>query len=888
MGMTISIIPMIIILLLNFIQARHTDNVSNAGISKLTTDNLDAKVQGVHDLCLSQQEVLQTMVTNSLNIVEREMNAYGKPHYGSEMVSWNAKNQLNDNTQSVNLPRMMVGDKWLGQISSPSVQAPVVDPVYRGLKITATIFQRMNADGDMLRVATNVVKTDGKRAIGTYIPAVNPDGTPNPVIAAVMSGSTFTGKALVVGKWYIAAYKPIKNPAGEIIGMIYTGIPQESAAVLRKAISSYTIGDRGYVFVLDGKGNYIISKDSRQDGQSALETVDKDGAPFMKNIVEDALKLTDGAIGKTTFNWKSPLDKEPQKQTARYMYFKKWDWVIVAVAYDDEVYAVRNEVHRINLRGMMTVSVITIAVLLASLFIMSLMNRTIAMPVSHIAGVADKLATGDLDAEIGIRQADEIGLLAESFRTLRNSIAEKAACASEIADGNLNVSISAASEKDALSKSMIDMVTSLKTMSSEITTLTESALSGKLDVQADVTKYKGDYAKMIVGLNALMRAIFEPIENVSATLKDASRRNLTARVDGVFKGAFAALRDNTNTTLVALEQAISQVGLTVEQINTASGEISSSSHNVAEGTNEQASALEQISASLEEITSMAKQNAANAMQGQNLAKEANDSSRQGNEAMLNMNSAIYDIKKSSDETAKIVKTIDEIAFQTNLLALNAAVEAARAGEAGKGFAVVAEEVRKLAQRSAEAAKNTSSLIEQAVIRADNGVNIADGVAKVLVEIENKTRKVNNLMGEVSAASREQSLGIEQISLGMSSIDKVTQRNAINSQETANAALQLASQAGVLNEMVSSFNVTKQTGVYGAHTAMTIHATDEPLSKRRSTITPQRKHTPVMAHRSATKNLALHRDNTRPEDIIPFDNEDGDFDSSSDDILKRDF
>jgi methyl-accepting chemotaxis protein len=239
-----------------------------------------------------------------------------------------------------------------------------------------------------------------------------------------------------------------------------------------------------------------------------------------------------------------------------------------------------------------------------------------------------------------------------------------------------------------------------------------------------------------------------------------------------------------------------------EQTSSAAGQVSSASQSLAQGASEQAAAIEETTSSVEEMSSMTKQNAGNANEAKKLAGSARASADKGTEAMTRMGRAIDDIKKSSDETAKIIKTIDEIAFQTNLLALNAAVEAARAGEAGKGFAVVAEEVRNLAMRSAEAAKNTANMIEGSVKNADHGVQISKEVAQILGDIAEGNRKVNDLVGEISAASNEQAQGIEQISTAVGQMDSVTQQNAANAEESASASEELAAQAEELNKMVA--------------------------------------------------------------------------------------
>jgi len=280
----------------------------------------------------------------------------------------------------------------------------------------------------------------------------------------------------------------------------------------------------------------------------------------------------------------------------------------------------------------------------------------------------------------------------------------------------------------------------------------------------------------------------------------------------------------------ALKAIIDGLSAGSKQISSASSQVSQSSQSLAEGASVQASSLEETSASLEELSSMTKQNSDNARQANAMAGEASASAVESRQAMDRMGDAIGKIKASADETAKIIKTIDEIAFQTNLLALNAAVEAARAGDAGKGFAVVAEEVRNLARRSAEAAKTTASLIEGSQKNADNGVAVSGDVGRFLGQIADKVQKLSGLVGEVSAASEEQTKGISQISIAVTEMDKVTQTNAANAEESASASEELFAQAKELGDMVSSL-VGLVNGASSA--ALSAMSSPEPTSPSRA-------------------------------------------------------
>ncbi|MDH4226784.1 MAG: methyl-accepting chemotaxis protein [Deltaproteobacteria bacterium] len=261
-----------------------------------------------------------------------------------------------------------------------------------------------------------------------------------------------------------------------------------------------------------------------------------------------------------------------------------------------------------------------------------------------------------------------------------------------------------------------------------------------------------------------------------------------------------------NPVIKLLVTMVGELGSGASSVSDVATHLTSASQELSNGASEQASSLEETSASVEEISSMVRQNAGNAEEASKLATAAFDTARKGEESVSHMMNAMEVINQSSFEVSNIIKVINEIAFQTNLLALNAAVEAARAGEHGKGFAVVAEEVRNLARRSGEAAKETGVLIENSVNKAKDGARLAQGAGDVLRLIVESNRKVQALVSEISTASKEQSEGLGQVTKAIGELDKITQAISANSEETASSSEELASQANALKDMVEKLVV----------------------------------------------------------------------------------
>ncbi|MGQ9791945.1 MAG: methyl-accepting chemotaxis protein [Armatimonadota bacterium] len=752
-------------------------------IVKLVDSDLAHVVETTSQMVASQDALLQHVVNHNLNVARHLLKGAGGFQLTPEQVTWNAINQFTQQVQTVHLPKVLVGGTWLGQQRDPNAPVPVVDKVKSLVGGTCTIFQRMNPQGDMLRVATNVVGKDGKRAIGTFIPAVNPDGTPNPVVSTVLRGETYRGVAFVDDSWYVTAYEPIRDGSGRIIGMLYTGVKTESVDALRKAIMGIRVGKDGYIGVLGGKGHqrghYIISKDGKRDGENIWEAKDSSGRYFIQEMINRAVELEPGESFKMYYPWKNPGESKPRQKVAMVTYYAPWDWVIVATAYQDDFGAAFQRLQTVRRQRLWTFVLAGLIASVVGSIVFLRFGRAIAKPLNQMVQVASAIAEGKLNQRIEHRSPDETGLLADAFRKMLAYMQEMAQVARRMAQGDLTVRISPRSAEDELGQAFATLIAGLRESTSQL-------------------------AQTTATLSTTSQQLAAATEQSSRSMQDVAKGSEQLALNA----------SGAATSVDELKSAIQQVKTSSEMQKQSAAE-------AEEGMKQAAQAVEEVARSAQHMSSSAQQAAAIAQTGGQAVQETIQTMSKIQEQAQVSAQRVKELDRLGQQIGAIVETIEQIAEQTNLLALNAAIEAARAGEHGRGFAVVADEVRKLAEQAAASTKEIGTLIasvrhgvEQAVQamehtreEIDSGFARSTVASEALAQIVQAAQTVASEVEGVTAIAQQMSASVQQVLASVSSVRAAAEENAAAvvamDQHTQQLAETISTVASVSEEAAAS-------------------------------------------------------------------------------------
>ncbi|WP_168175789.1 methyl-accepting chemotaxis protein [Thermogutta terrifontis] len=571
-----------------------------------------------------------------------------------ETVTWQAVNQFTKQSQAVQLPRMYIGNTWLGQVTDFSTPAPFVDEITKLTGMTCTVFQRMNSQGDMLRVTTTVRTEQDRRAVGTFIPAVNPDGSPNPVVSTVLRGETYTGKAFVVNKWYLTTYVPIFNDKREVIGCLYVGVPRDDIAELRQGIMNIVVGKTGYVYVLQGtgekRGTYVISQGGKRDGECIWEAKDADGRYFIQSIIDKALKLKPGECAFERYPWKNPGDKTARWKVAAVTYFEPWDWVIGAGAYEDDFQDALGRVDQAlnsmlwwTLAGATTMTLVCLGVSFVG-------TRRTVQGLQRVVSLLKDIAQGegDLTKRLPEEGNDEVAELAQWFNRfvarLQEMIHQVVVSADQFTEGARIVAESAqvvAQGAQTQSASVEEMTASIEELTRSVTAIRE--LAAEADNLARQSSQSAEHggaavAKSVEAMQAIRESskrIADIIQVISELAGQTNLLALNAAIEAARAGehgmGFAVVADEvrklaerTNHAAQEIAQLIRESTRLVEEGARMSDNLGSSLEEIlnnikvtaekvsaiAQKTNEQIMVAKEVQTAVQGIAQVAEQSAA--------------------------------------------------------------------------------------------------------------------------------------------------------------------------------------------------------------------------------------------------------------------------------------
>ncbi len=560
-----ALLPVLILLIVSSVQRHQVGSQVDYALDKLSKDQLRSMAVDAYALCQSQQEALLQTIKANLNVAVDQLQRRGGAALQGETVQWSASNQFTKASITANLQKMAIGGQWLGQNKSQATKTPLVDDVAKLVGGACTVFQRMNSQGDMLRVATNVMKKDNTRAIGTYIPATNVDGKPNPIVKAVLSGKQFVGRAFVVDAWYIAAYEPLKDSTGRVIGMLFVGVKEENVTSLRKAIMSSKVGKTGYIAVISGtgkeQGNYVISKDGKRDGENIWNAKAPDGKMFIQDIVNGAIKHGDHNVFYYKYDWKNVGEDKARSKIAAITYFEPWDWVIAVGAYEDELKATADIARNSLTRMLLMVLVTGLICFLLAWVASSVFASKIANPIKMLASVADKIAIGDVTATADHSSGDEIGMLSDSMNKMAQNIREQAMAVQSVAEGNFDLEITTRSEKDILAISLSKLVVTLKSMTNEVAELAQAAVDGKLDVRGNLDDLSGGYRDIVKGFNDTLDSLIGPLNVAAEYVERISNGDIPTRITDNYNGDFNEIKLNLNRCIDAINELVNDANM---------------------------------------------------------------------------------------------------------------------------------------------------------------------------------------------------------------------------------------------------------------------------------------------------------------------------------------
>jgi methyl-accepting chemotaxis protein len=673
-----------------------------------------AIAKDIHHMLQVEDASLNRKVRHNLIVADDVLTHFGKITFSNEAVTCKVINQLNKESREIRIPKMMVGDTSLDINQPADKQSPIIDKIESLVGGTCTIFQRMSESGDMLRVSTNVKTSDGVRAVGTYIPAIQPDGTPDPVIAALLQGKTYSGLARSAKAWYIRAYKPLVDDHGLVVGAISVGVNQEDNPQLRQAIMDIVVGKTGYVYVLGGsgerKGHYIISQNGKRDGENIWEAKDAEGRLFIQSIVQKALAAKNGECLFERYPWKNQGDVQTRWKMVAITYFQPWDWIVSAGAYEDDFQDARARLGAaINVflywafvAGIVMLAVIgTITVLAA---------KKIVRPIFAVtAGLKDiAQGEGDLTKRLNADSKDEVGELAGWFNVflekLQGIIKQIAGNAKTLAGSSIELSSTAAQ---------------LASGAEETTNQSGTVASAAEEMATNMNNMAAATEQMTTNVKTVASATEQMTASISEIAKNAERSSIVA-------GNAAQMARSSNEVIGQLGAAADEIGKVIQVIQ-----------DIAEQTN-----LLALNATIEAAR------AGDAGKGfAVVATEVKELAKQTAEATEDIRGKIEGIQSSTGQAVKSIGSISEVIQQVNEISRTIA-------SAVEEQSATTKEIAQNIAHSSHAAETVSSGVMQSAMASKEITQTISGVDQAAKQTAQGAAQTQTAGAELSKLAEE--------------------------------------------------------------------------------------------------------------------------------------